>query len=114
LSNSAMLTPSPVRLGQPEKRLKYEATPSINQAGQQAGIQIPLDPEGIINPSHRRRILILLCFPLVFLLGVPFWSWSTSIERLSLPIDRIAALESAPVGRSAEVCPSVLKDRQRS
>jgi hypothetical protein len=72
-----------------------EKAPSIQIRS--SGIQTPDDPHGIINPPHRRRLLILLCFPLVFLLGVPFWWWSTSIERLSLPVDRIAALEAAPV-----------------
>ncbi|KAL7422966.1 GPI transamidase component [Cryptotrichosporon argae] len=48
------------------------------------------------NPSTSRRLLVVLCFPLLFLLAVPFWYHTTSIERLPLPSDRIAALASAP------------------
>lgn len=55
------------------------------------------DKEVSINPSRTRRTLILLSFPLIFLLAVPYWWHTTSIERLPLPVDRIAALEHAPV-----------------
>ena len=50
-----------------------------------------------LNPSVSLRLLIMLSFPLVLLLGVPYWWHTTSITRLPLPEDQIAALENAQV-----------------
>ena len=52
------------------------------------------------NPPHGRRLLITLSFPLLFLLAVPFWWYTTSIERLPLPTSRIAHLETSIVSLS--------------
>ncbi|WVF65478.1 hypothetical protein IAT40_000206 [Kwoniella sp. CBS 6097] len=42
-----------------------------------------------INPSPKKRLSILFSFPILFLLAIPFWWYTTSIERLPLPTDRI-------------------------
>lgn len=46
-----------------------------------------------VNPSIGRRLLIVACFPLFFLLALPYWWATTSIERLPLPKERISAVE---------------------
>lgn len=58
----------------------------------------PAEITASINPSPRRRLAIILSFPLLILLAVPFWWCTTSIERLPLPETRISALEGANVG----------------
>ncbi|KIR35177.1 phosphatidylinositol glycan, class S [Cryptococcus deuterogattii MMRL2647] len=55
----------------------------------------PAEITASINPSPRRRLAIILSFPLLILLAVPFWWYTTSIERLPLPESRISALEGA-------------------
>ncbi|KIR64069.1 phosphatidylinositol glycan, class S [Cryptococcus bacillisporus CA1873] len=55
----------------------------------------PAEITASINPSPRRRLAIILSFPLLILLAVPFWWYTTSIERLPLPESRISALEDA-------------------
>ncbi|OWZ74350.1 hypothetical protein AYX14_00290 [Cryptococcus neoformans] len=55
----------------------------------------PAELTASINPSPRRRLAIILAFPLLILLAVPFWWYTTSIERLPLPEGRISALEGA-------------------
>ena len=60
----------------------------------------PAEITAAANPSHRRRMMTSLAFPLLILLAVPYWWYTTSIVRLPLPIDRIAALESSTVSRS--------------
>ncbi|WVW79431.1 hypothetical protein I302_101400 [Kwoniella bestiolae CBS 10118] len=57
----------------------------------------PAEVTKLINPSNKRRLLITLSFPLLFLLAVPFWWYTTSIERLPLPVSRIDALESLSI-----------------
>ncbi|WVQ63839.1 uncharacterized protein L199_001995 [Kwoniella botswanensis] len=52
----------------------------------------PAEVTAIINPSNKRRLLITLSFPLLLLLAIPFWWYTTSIERLPLPVSRIDAL----------------------
>ncbi|GFZ47102.1 hypothetical protein JCM24511_04844 [Saitozyma sp. JCM 24511] len=49
-----------------------------------------------INSPYRTRLLIILSFPVLFLLATPFWWYTTSIERLPLPVERISALENLP------------------
>ncbi|ORX39337.1 phosphatidylinositol-glycan biosynthesis class S protein [Kockovaella imperatae] len=56
---------------------------------------LPSEITNAFNPSHTRRLLVILAFPLILLLGAPIWWYTTSIERLPLPRERIAALESA-------------------
>lgn len=66
----------------------------------------PLTPARInanVNPPYRRRMITTLAFPLLMLLAVPYWWYTTSIVRLPLPVDRIAALESANVSRRMSV-----------
>ena len=53
-----------------------------------------------LNPSNKLRLLIALAFPLVLLLGLPWWWYTTSIERLPLPAARIEALELSSVSYS--------------
>ncbi|ORY28798.1 phosphatidylinositol-glycan biosynthesis class S protein [Naematelia encephala] len=55
----------------------------------------PIDITKRLNPSSSQRLVILLSFPLLILLAVPFWWYTTSIERLPLPTDRIALLDTA-------------------
>jgi hypothetical protein len=50
-----------------------------------------------LNVSPRLRLIVTLCFPLVLLLAVPFWWYTTSIERLPLLVDRIEALTTSQV-----------------
>ncbi|WRT69116.1 uncharacterized protein IL334_006100 [Kwoniella shivajii] len=50
-----------------------------------------------INPSTKRRLLITLSFPLLFLLAIPFWWYVTSIERLPLPVSRIDTLSNITI-----------------
>ncbi|WWC63970.1 uncharacterized protein I303_106576 [Kwoniella dejecticola CBS 10117] len=54
----------------------------------------PMEVTQSINPPNKKRLFILLSFPLLFLLAIPFWWYTTSIERLSLPIQRIDELDS--------------------
>lgn len=54
-----------------------------------------------LNPSHQSRILTVLSFPLLLLVALPFWYYTTSIVRLPLPTGRIQALEGAEVGQSS-------------
>lgn len=60
-------------------------------------VETPKQRTDRLNPSPSLRLLIILSFPLVLLLGVPHWWHTTSITRLPLPEGRIAALEEAPV-----------------
>lgn len=62
----------------------------------------PAELTASINPPPRRRLAIILAFPLLILLAVPFWWYTTSIERLPLPEGRISALEGANVCISSE------------
>ncbi|OCF56400.1 hypothetical protein L486_06344 [Kwoniella mangroviensis CBS 10435] len=57
----------------------------------------PAEVTAIINPSNKRRLLITLSFPLLFLLAIPFWWYTTSIERLPLPVSRIDALANLSI-----------------
>jgi hypothetical protein len=57
----------------------------------------PAELTAAVNPSTRRRLVTTLAFPLLILLAVPFWWYTTSIVRLPLPIDRIEALELSTV-----------------
>lgn len=50
-----------------------------------------------INPPTSKRLLIVACFPLFFLLALPYWWATTSIERLPLPKERISVVESQEV-----------------
>ncbi|WVR09020.1 hypothetical protein IAU60_006080 [Kwoniella sp. DSM 27419] len=52
----------------------------------------PAEVTALINPAPRKRLSILFSFPLLILLAVPFWWYTTSIERLPLPVSRIDAL----------------------
>lgn len=56
-----------------------------------------------INPTVRNRLLVVLSFPLIILLAVPFWWYTTSIERLPLPAARIHALENSTVGLPPDI-----------
>lgn len=58
---------------------------------------VPADLSAQVGPSHSARRKALLCFPLLILLALPFWDYTTKIERLPLPVDRIHALESLKV-----------------
>ena len=66
------------------------------------GIPLPSEITAALNPSPTRRLLITLSFPIFFLLAVPIWWYTTSIVRLPLPTDRIAALENAPVSHTPQ------------
>ena len=68
----------------------------------------PAEVTAELNPSHRHRMLVVLSFPLLFLLAVPFWWYSTSIERLPLPTSRIAALETSAVSIERVLCQYLL------
>ena len=50
-----------------------------------------------LNPATSFRLLVTLSFPLLILLALPFWWYTTSIERLPLPTARISALEVSSV-----------------
>ena len=39
-----------------------------------------------INPSSRSRRLTIATYLALFLLGLPYWWYTTSIERLPLPV----------------------------
>ncbi|OCF39417.1 phosphatidylinositol glycan, class S [Kwoniella heveanensis CBS 569] len=52
----------------------------------------PKEVTARINPSSKKRLSILLSFPILFLLAIPFWWYTTSIERLPLPTARIDGL----------------------
>lgn len=54
-----------------------------------------------VNPSVKRRLLIVACFPLFFLLALPWWWATTSIERLPLPKERISVVEAQQVSSNA-------------
>jgi hypothetical protein len=56
-----------------------------------------------INPSNRRRFLVTVCFPLFVLVCLPWWWYTTSIERLPLPKERIEVLENARVSAAVGV-----------
>lgn len=58
-----------------------------------------------LNPTARSRLLIVLSFPLLLLVGLPFWYYTTSIVRLPLPTARIHALEQTPVSRPRILTP---------
>lgn len=45
-----------------------------------------------LSPSPLTRFLLILSFPLFFLLALPFWYRTTSITRLPLPIKHIEVL----------------------
>lgn len=49
------------------------------------------------NQPAKWRLLVVVCFPLFFLLAAPYWWYTTSIVRLPLPNERIVALESQRV-----------------
>nr|ODN90521.1 phosphatidylinositol glycan, class S [Cryptococcus depauperatus CBS 7841] len=57
-------------------------------------LKTPKEVTETINPSGSRRLVLILCFPLFFLLAIPFWWYTTSIERLALPESRILALNN--------------------
>lgn len=40
----------------------------------------------LINPARKARLWTLACYPLIFLLGLPWWWHTTSVERLDLPL----------------------------
>lgn len=56
-----------------------------------------------LSPSPLRRLLLVLSFPLFFLLALPFWYYTTSIARLPLPTARIERLanKTYPAARHA-------------
>lgn len=56
-----------------------------------------------INPPLKKRLLIVACFPLFFLLALPYWWATTSIERLPLPKERISAVEVQEVSFGARI-----------
>ncbi|WVQ81496.1 hypothetical protein IAT38_003620 [Cryptococcus sp. DSM 104549] len=56
----------------------------------------PVEVTATLNPPPRTRLAILVSFPLLILLALPFWWYTTSIERLPLPEARIDALENFP------------------
>jgi len=58
----------------------------------------PTESMATLNPSTRSRLFTTLSFPLLLLLALPFWWYTTSIERLPLPVDRIDRLSTATVG----------------
>lgn len=73
---------------------------SQDGAGESARKSAGITPKEItdrLNPSTSLRLLLILSFPLVMLIGAPYWWYTTSITRLPLPVERIAALENAPV-----------------
>ncbi|WWC91140.1 uncharacterized protein L201_006081 [Kwoniella dendrophila CBS 6074] len=57
----------------------------------------PAEVTSKINPTNKRRLSILFSFPLLFILAIPFWWYTTSIERLPLPVSRIEALSNLTV-----------------
>lgn len=61
------------------------------------GRKTPAELTAEVNPSHARRLVTTLAFPLLMLLAVPYWWYTTSIVRLPLPVDRIATLETSTV-----------------
>ena len=89
----------------PSSRQSTASTPNAKT------VKTPREITDDLNPSTKRRLLVTLAFPLVLLLAVPFWWYTTSIERLPLPVDRIEALGTSDVshyacrnGMAVEVC----------
>ena len=50
------------------------------------------DPSNLFYQSTRTRRLILASYWVVVILTLPLWWYTTSIERLSLPSSRVAAI----------------------
>ncbi|KAK1922767.1 phosphatidylinositol-glycan biosynthesis class S protein [Papiliotrema laurentii] len=78
-------------MGSPERPTSSDSSGSRPQPS-------PRELTERLNPSVSTRLLVVLSFPLVLLLAVPFWWYTTSITRLPLPTARIEALElSTPI-----------------
>ena len=71
------------------------SVPTLQHAG--AGQHRPTQGLAAINPPARVRLLTTLSFPLLLLFAVPFWWYTTAIERLPLPVDRIDVLSNGAV-----------------
>lgn len=84
--------------------LSKTGTESVAGPGKSDKAPTPASLTENANPSYRRRMMTTLAFPLLMLLAVPYWWYTTSIVRLSLPIDRISALESATVSPWMSLC----------
>ncbi|WVQ93157.1 hypothetical protein IAU59_000221 [Kwoniella sp. CBS 9459] len=74
--------------GDPSSANRAPTYPTISTAAQPTK-PTPKQVTARINPSARKRLSILFSFPVLFLLAIPFWWYTTSIERLPLPTARI-------------------------
>lgn len=63
---------------------------------------VPGDLSADAGPTRSLRRNALLCFPLLILFALPFWDYTTKIERLPLPVDRIQALSAIQVRQATE------------
>ena len=71
------------------------SAPALQHAG--AGQHRRAPGLAAVNPPARVRLLTTLSFPLLLLFAVPFWWYTTAIERLPLPVDRIDVLSNGAV-----------------
>lgn len=67
-----------------------------------------------LSPSTSTRLLITLSFPLLIIIALPFWWYTTSIERLPLPTARISVLETSTVRDKASYPVTLMNSARRN
>lgn len=56
-------------------------------------------PKESVKSSRTRQTIIVAFWAVVVLLGLPHWTWTTSIPRSSLPLDSMDAWDKGNVRR---------------